>query len=166
VWLRREMEKVDPDTPVFIVFHHPLEGKEFSSSYDWRRVLDIMRPYNLVTVHAGHYHSVTANRKQGVDEIIGGSTFGPNSGFAFVSVKDNTLRVAYQRVTMDAPEEKMLEKPLFPAARYPEISIHKPAAAEKSALPLKISATLAGRDNISSAAFTIDDRRAFQAPWT
>lgn len=158
VWLRKEMEGVTPDTPVFLVFHHPLEGREFSSSYDWRRVLDVMRPYNVASIHVGHYHSVTAKRKQAVDEVIGGSTFGPNSGFAFVSVKDDTLRVAYQRIAMEAPEEKMLEKPLFPAVRYPEISITKPASSDKETLPLSISATLTGRDNITSATFTINDK--------
>lgn len=158
VWLRKEMEGVSQDTPVFMVFHHPLEGREFSSSYDWRRVLDTMRPYNVVTAHVGHYHSVTANRKQGVDEIIGGSTFGPNSGFAFISVKDGVVRAAYQRIAMDAPEEKMLEKPLVPVVRYPEISIHKPAASGKTMLPIEISATLSGRDDITSATFTINDK--------
>lgn len=158
VWLQREMDGVSPDTPVFLIFHHPLEGREFSSSYDWRRVLDVMRPYNIASVHVGHSHSVTHRVKQGVDEIIGGSTFGPNSGFAFVSVKDGKLRVAYQRIAMDAPEEKMLEKPLISDARYPDITIQKPATRGSETLPVAISATISGRSQIDSASFIINDQ--------
>ena len=34
LWLKKDLKKVRPETPVFVFFHHPLPGSEFASRYD------------------------------------------------------------------------------------------------------------------------------------
>ncbi|MCC6484798.1 MAG: PQQ-binding-like beta-propeller repeat protein [Armatimonadetes bacterium] len=161
VWLRNDLRKVSKETPVFIFFHHPLEGTEFASRYDWYRVVDLLRPYNVALVLTGHYHNFRAETPAGLNEIIGGSTFGPNAGLMFVSVKDGVLRAAYQKSGQNAPLEKVLEKKLADRSSYPTIDLkvdEVSASRNKAAAPqLRIEARVKGAPVLTEALYTIDD---------
>lgn len=125
-WLRQDLKNLDKSTPVFLFCHHPIDGNEFASLYERDRLLDVLRPYNLVLLMVGHGHGVQHKVVAGVDQEMGGSTFGAAPGYAVVSVKDGVLRVAYRRAWSATPQQAVLEKPLPLRANYPEIRIDEP----------------------------------------
>ena len=173
LWLKKDLEKVGPATPVFVFFHHPLPGSEFASRYDYDRLLDVLHRYNTVLMMAGHSHGHVHHLVEGIDQTTGGSTFGPSAGFAVISVKDGVLREAYWKGDLPAPDLKLLEKPLPARSSYPEVEIRSPAFRETGGSTLSISASLAGAAGADKAAYTIDDemegelKLSGQAPtWT
>ena len=107
-------------------FHHPLPGSEFASRYDYDRLLDVLHGYNIVLLMAGHSHGHVYRAVEGLDQTTGGSTFGPNAGFAVISVKGGVLRVAYWKAGDPAPSLKLLEKPIPARSSYPEVEIRCP----------------------------------------
>lgn len=163
VWLREDLKKVSPETPVFVYFHHPIGGSEFCSPYDWHRVLDELRPYNVALVMTGHSHGTVARVSAGVDEVIGGTTFGANAGLTYVSVQDRVLRVAYRRAEQPSPMEARLEKPIPARSRYPEITldVHTEAFRDEDGLEderIAVESTLRGLESVEQANLTINDR--------
>jgi outer membrane protein assembly factor BamB len=157
LWLKKDLEKIRPNTPVFVFFHHPLPGSEFASSYDWERLLDILHGYNTVLLLAGHSHGHVHSVVQGLDQMTGGSTFGPNAGFAILSVKDGVLRAAYWKAGQPAPDLKLVEKPISAKASYPKVEVTDPAFREQVAGPLKIAARLSGTVVPEKATYRIDE---------
>lgn len=163
VWLAEDLKKVGPHTPVFVFFHHPVGGSEFASLYDRDRLLDTLRASNVVLMMTGHSHGVRHDRVAGIDQIQGGSTFGPNAGLTYLSVKDNVLRVAYQRNAQPNPSEKMFEKPLQDASTYPNVRLLAPRNRQKltgTTLTIRASilpaASAKRLPDIEKASYTID----------
>ena len=156
IWLRQDLAKTGARTPVFVYFHHPLPGSEFASRYDYDRLLDILHRYNTVLLMAGHSHGHVHRTVEGLDETTGGSTFGPNAGFAVISVKDGVLREAYWKDGEPAPDLKLLEKPLPAESSYPDVEIHSPAFRESDGATVSISASLSGSVALEKATYTID----------
>ncbi len=158
LWLRKDLAKVGSTTPVFVFFHHPLPGSEFASRYDYDRLLDVLHGHNLVLLMAGHSHGHVHRPVEGLDQITGGSTFGPNAGFAVLSVKDGVLRGAYWKAGQPAPDLKLLEKAIPARASYPEVEIRLPAFRESGGSRLTVSARLSGRRlAVEKATYTVDD---------
>ena len=157
IWLKQDLAKVGTSTPVFVYFHHPLPGSEFASRYDYDRLLDILHRYNTVLLMAGHSHGHVHRMVEGIDETTGGSTFGPNAGFAVISVKDGVLREAYWKADQPAPDLKLLEKPIPAKASYPDIAITSPAFRASGGSTLSVSASLAGPVAVEKATYTVDD---------
>ena len=173
IWLKNDLAKVGPRTPVFVYFHHPLPGSEFASRYDYDRLLDVLHRYNTVLLMAGHSHGHVHRVVEGIDQTTGGSTFGPNAGFAVISVKDGVLREAYWKADQPAPDLKLVEKPIPASSSYPEVEIRSPAFGASGGNTLSISATLAGPVALEKAAYTVDNetvgelKLSGQAPaWT
>ena len=173
IWLKQDLAKVGTKTPVFVYFHHPLPGDEFASRYDYDRLLDVLHRYNTVLLMAGHSHGHVHHKVQGIDQTTGGSTFGPNAGFAVISVKDGVLRESYWKAGQPAPELKLLEKTLPASSSYPEVEIRSPAFRASASGTVSISASLAGAVPLEKASYTIDDelpgelKLSGQAPtWT
>ena len=108
----------------FCIFHHPLGGSEFASRYDYDRLLDVLREHNTVLLMAGHSHGHVYRPVQDLDQVTGGSTFGPNAGFAVYSVKSGVLRAAYWKAGEAAPDLKLLEKKLPETAPFPQRRNH------------------------------------------
>jgi len=157
LWLKKDLEKVGSQRPVFVFFHHPLPGMEFASSYDYDRLLDVLHDYNTVLLLAGHSHGYGHQQVEGLDQITGGSTFGPNAGFAVVSVKAGVLRAAYWKADQPAPSEKLIEKPIPAKSSYPRIEIFSPAFRSSCGSALTISARLSGPVAIERATYRVDD---------
>ncbi len=172
-WLKRDLAPVGPARPVFVFFHHPLPGSEFASRYDCDRLLDVLRPCNTVLLMAGHSHGHAYRPVEGIDQTTGGSTFGPNAGFAVISVKDGILREAYWSAGQPAPDLKVFEKPIPARSSRPDLEIRSPAFRESGGSTLNISARLAGPVAVEKATYTVDDeiegelKLSGQAPgWT
>jgi outer membrane protein assembly factor BamB len=129
-WLREDLRKVSPETPIFLFCHHPVDSGELASLYERDRLLDILRPYNLALLLVGHGHAAQHRVVAGVDQVMGGSTFGAAPGYSVVSVKDGVLRVAYRRAIDAVPARKLLERPLNARSAYPAIRIQSPDEGE------------------------------------
>jgi outer membrane protein assembly factor BamB len=157
LWLEKDLAKVGTRTPVFVYFHHPLPGSEFASRYDYDRLLDVLHRYNTVLLLAGHSHGHVHNVIEGIDQTTGGSTFGPDPGFAVISVKGGVLREAYWRAAQPAPDLKLVEKPIPAKSSYPEVEISSPAFRASSGSTLSVSARLAGPVALEKATYTVDD---------
>ncbi len=155
-WLKEDLKKISRTTPLFIYCHHPLESKEFASAYERDRLLDLLRPYNLALILVGHGHAPVYRKVDGVDQVMGGSTFGNVPGYSVVSVKDGMLRVAYRRADGVGPEKPLLEKPLPVRPTYPRITISSPAdLATFAAKPARIEARI-DREDIASVTWESD----------
>jgi outer membrane protein assembly factor BamB len=120
-WLKRDLESIPPGTPVFIGLHHPPYGTDLASPAEYDTLFDLLRDYNVVLMLYGHGHGVSHRDMDGIDGVMGGSTFGPNAGYAVVSAQDQKLRVAYHYFRKPAGKDKpskgpgwrkVLEKPL------------------------------------------------------
>jgi outer membrane protein assembly factor BamB len=157
IWLRQDLAKVTPRTPVFVYFHHPLPGSEFASRYDYDRLLDVLHRYNTVLLMAGHSHGHVHRTVEGIDETTGGSTFGPTAGFAVISVKGGVLREAYWKADQAAPDLKLLDKPIPASSSYPEVELRSPAFREAGGSTLSVSARLSGPMALEKATYTVDD---------
>ncbi|HUV05836.1 MAG TPA: metallophosphoesterase, partial [Armatimonadota bacterium] len=77
LWLADDLKKVNPKTPVFLIVHHPITDTYYGSPYAVAQFMDMLRPYNLVAVLAGHGHNATCRKLLGVDCTDGGATCGP-----------------------------------------------------------------------------------------
>lgn len=151
-WLKQDLRQVRPETPIFLFCHHPLDSREFASPYERDRLLDILRPYNLVLLLVGHGHAATHSVVGGTDQVMGGSTFGGAPGYSVVSVKDGVLRVAYRTAWRDAPDRPLLQKPLPAGPDAPSIRILAPQeGATVSPVQFRLRATI--------------DRHAERARW-
>ncbi len=109
-WLKRLSRKMPPGEPVIFFCHHPLDGKEFAGAWERARLLDILQQLNTVLVLVGHGHGVRAWQVEGLDTVMGGSTFGKRPGFGIVSVQGGVLRVCHQYA--DGEIVPLLEKPI------------------------------------------------------
>jgi outer membrane protein assembly factor BamB len=157
LWLKKDLEKVGANTPLVVFFHHPLGGTEFASRYDWERLVDVLHAHNTVLLMAGHSHGHVHNVLEGIDQMTGGSTFGPNAGFAVISVKEGVLRAAYWPAGQPAPNLNLLEKRVPPNVSYPRIELSSPGFRDSLAGPLKIAARVAGAEGIDKATYSVDD---------
>ncbi len=119
-WLQNDLARMPQGTPVFIFFHHQPDINEFAPA-EKDTFIDLLRNYNVVLMLYGHGHAVNHKNIDGIDGVMGGSTFGPNSGYSIVSVQDGVLRVAYRYLNDekdDSPDargrrmRKLLEKPI------------------------------------------------------
>ncbi len=126
-WLREDLARVPKDRPVFIFQHHPLSTTEFSTPFEQLRFLEVLREHNVVLLLMGHGHGVSKQRWNTVDSVMGGSTFGPNTGYSIISVMDGVLRVVYRYQDEKKPMQKVLEKPIA-RPEYPGIELLRPKA--------------------------------------
>ena len=128
IWLKSNLESVGSDTPVVIAFHHPIDISEFSSEYDVNRLIDIIRPYNVVVILDGHGHTAEYKQIQGIDTVQGGCPWGGQPGYQVASVQNGVLRIAYKLVGDPTATIPMLEKSISPRTKaYPRITIGSPA---------------------------------------
>jgi len=161
-FLKKDLKKVDPRTPVFMYFHHPLYGGGFASKYDCDRILDLIRDHNVVLLMDGHGHSAIKHVYPGVDGVEGGSTFGDDPskvGFNIVNIKDNKLYVAYKQSDNDNATKGLLEKELTEKSDYVKIAFASPKENEvikKGNIQLRVgvSTSLSG---LTGSSYELDD---------
>ena len=159
VWLKKDLEKVGRDTPTFVALHHPLRTTEFASCYEVDRLLDILRPYNIVAILYGHGHGANHDVYEGFDVVQGGSTYGPGpAGYEVNCVKDGILRAAYKDQGQPNATKAILEKPLAaPAKRYPGINIPSPREGATYDAQISVKAWIAlGKGEVKNAFLEID----------
>ena len=124
-WLANDLAKVPKDMPVFIFCHHPLSSGEFAQPHEPVRLLETIREHNVVLHMMGHGHGVSSEKWGTLDSVMGGSTFGPNTGYSIISVIDGTLRVVYRFKNEERPMQVVLEKPIAKRAT-PGLEVVRP----------------------------------------
>ncbi len=94
-WLQADLARQPAQTPVFIALHHPLYSEEFANPAEQETLIDLLRDYNVVLLLYGHGHSADTRDNGGIPGVMGGSTFGKNSGYGLLSVQEGRVRYAY-----------------------------------------------------------------------
>lgn len=125
-WLQADLAKVKGDTPIILFMHHPLTVKEFADPFEQLRLLDVLEGHRIAVILDGHGHNATAGRWENIDRVMGGSTFGGNTGYNVISVVNGVLQIAY-RFEGNKPMKALLEKPLFAPEPSCDIEIVSPA---------------------------------------
>lgn len=126
-WLRHDLGKVPKGMPVFLFCHHPLGSGEFAKPVEQLQLLEVIGEHNVVLLLMGHGHGARHARWGTLDGVMGGSIYGPNTGYSIISVIDGTLRVVYRYQDPSREMKVLLEKPVA-AKRVPRVEIVKPAA--------------------------------------
>lgn len=120
-WLKKALDETPADAPIFVAMHHPPDSNEFAAPIEHDTLIDLLRNYNIALLLYGHGHSIRHGNFAGIDGVMGGSTFGKNSGYGVISMKDGTLCAAYRRMATadDSPTDSrakewtaLLQKPL------------------------------------------------------
>lgn len=158
-WLKKDLAKVGRDTPVFVALHHPLRTSEFASRYEVDRLIDMLRPYNVIAILFGHGHGATHEVYEGIDAVQGGSTWGPGpAGYQIYCIKDGVLYVAYKQQGQANASKAMLTKSLAPPAkRYPTINIASPREGATYGAQISVKAWIAlGKGEVKNAYVEID----------
>ena len=135
-WLRAELEQTSKTQPLIITLHHPL-GDTTMAPAEYATLYDLIRDYNVVFVLYGHGHALRHKDYDGLDGIMGGSTFGPNSGYAVYDFEPDIARVAYHYYRDPKKKEdpdngpvwrKVLSKKIETTAPQRLFAIQSPAA--------------------------------------
>lgn len=164
-FLQKDLKKQNPNTKMFVCCHHPLDTSEFCSRYDVDRVLDEVRPYNVLALLYGHGHSATKTEYYGLDAIQGGSTFVSKNGgvkeagYNIIYVTRNRLVAAYKIADQSSATQPLMDKEIPAKSAYPAIAIDSPRQKEQIRRnQLQIEAEI-GRDakDITGARYDIDD---------
>lgn len=162
IWLKEDLKKVKPETPVFLVMHHGMNDPYYGSPYATAQFLDLLRDYNLVAILMGHGHSANNQHLFGVDNTQGGAVCGPPprvvAGFSICSVKDGVFRAAYKPQGEPNPTKAVIEKPIPERSTYPKITILSPKdGGTRKAGPLMLRAVIGGNQQpIVSATWSVD----------
>ncbi len=94
-WLKKDLDRLAPGTPVIVAFHHPPYGGGFANPAAHDSLIDLLRNHNVLLLLYGHGHSVRHANMDGIDGVMGGSTYGPNAGYGVVEIAADRLRYAY-----------------------------------------------------------------------
>ncbi len=157
-WLRADLGKVKPGTPVFLFMHHPLYTTEFAAPYEQLLLLDAVAGHRIVVILDGHGHHPTPGKYENIDRVMGGSTYGPNAGCNIISVVGGVLRISY-RFHGDKPPEAKLEKRLADTGPMCEIDITSPSPASPIAAgrPVAVAARIQARGTrVTGVKFDVD----------
>ena len=128
-WLAGDLARLAPDMPIFVFFHHPVNGGEWASRYDRERVLGLLRPHRVLLVAVGHAHRASHRPYQGFDAVVAGAPYGDRPGYNIVSVRDQVLRVVFRPALARDEEALILERDLRePAAPAETAAAEAPAA--------------------------------------
>lgn len=162
LFLEKDIENVDSQTPVFVFLHHPLNPKSFSCRYEIDRILDPLREKNIVLIMDGHGHSAVKHDYWGLDGIEGGSTFskrGDNDGYNIVYVKANKLYAAYKKMNEEEAKKPLLEKSISLDSPPPLLRIDSPAEGSvlKDSVTLSVALSGISPEKIRKMTYFIDD---------
>jgi outer membrane protein assembly factor BamB len=131
-WLKQDLAGMNPETPIFLAMHHPLDSNEYASPYERYQLLELFQPYNLVCVFVGHGHSARRHNFEGYDGIQGGSPVkgGPGPGYNLVTISGDTLYIDYRLTEETTAHYPLLRKPLTRKHYYPQIKLETPKEEE------------------------------------
>ncbi|HEX9832120.1 MAG TPA: metallophosphoesterase, partial [Mycobacterium sp.] len=95
-WLKADLDKLAPHTPVVLAMHHSPEIGEYANPAEMDTFIDFVRDYNVQLMLVGHGHSPRTHDALGIPAIEGGSTFGGNSGYGLLTIAGERIHYAYR----------------------------------------------------------------------
>lgn len=134
-FLKETLARTDPAMPLIVFWHHPWNETYFISEFDMDRVLDLLRPYNVLVVLLGHYHFGRHDQYGGLDFCIGNAPFVKSSpddyeGFSVVDIQEGIMRVIDVDANDTSKTRVLLEKAVNRKPNYPNVEIQKPEPEE------------------------------------
>lgn len=95
-WLAGDLRRVGPETPVVLFFHHPVGG-DFWYVDDQDRLFEVLAPYNVRAIFAGHVHRQMSFYQNGIAVItVPSARDGGNYLSVQVTAEPPALRVSEQ----------------------------------------------------------------------
>ena len=98
-WLRQDLEKVGPETPVVIGFHHWI-GRERVMVDNEQELMDLVEPYNVVLWLQGHGHSDIEWNINGGPAIMQKGLY--QGSYSIITVKDDALHIRRRSIPAKA----------------------------------------------------------------
>lgn len=169
-WLKADLAALDPGTPVFIQFHHPIQSTTVSDPkvYDQYRFFEIIRPYNVTMCLVGHGHSSTQWTVDGVQFIEGGSTYNDSTGtgcYNIITVLHNSRYYAAKKIYGEATAATGLRNNITiqTGPTYPVITVTAPEKDSiQTASTVNISASI-GSGTVTAADFDLNGDGTWRA---
>ena len=137
IWLKKDLDSIKPGMPIILSLHHPLEGSEFASPAEHDTLIDLLKNYNVALILYGHGHSIVHKNLEGIDAVMGGSTFGKNSGYGLLSVQNGTLRYAYRFFKPRSDKKDADKKKTWKSVLEKQLAGKRPQRLFKIAFPTK-----------------------------
>lgn len=109
-WLKADLDKQPPGTPVIIAFHHPLDDSLLANPVEVNTFVDLILDYNVIVLLYGHGHAPVHRVHHGVDGVMGGSTFGRHAGYGVLHLKDGQLTYAYHKHNAEGKQNPAIGK--------------------------------------------------------
>lgn len=153
-WLEQDLGSLEPDTPVFLNFHHPINGASDPKPFDSYRLLEALRPFRVLAIFYGHGHSFNQTTFDSVRIIQGGSTYNDSTdigGYNVIAVTPGRIYVA-KKIVGDAAGSSLLNMTIPGAPVYLRITVSSPA--KDSILKdstLTVTASISGTSNTITA---------------
>lgn len=161
-WLAADLAALPANTPVFVAFHHPIDGAADPKPYDSYRLMEVLRRYNVVAVLYGHGHNFQSSYFDGLTLVQGGSTYdapGGKRGYNLVTITQDRVHIAKKVYGEPTAATGILDGIEIPAtASYPTISVSNPPREyieRGTGLSLNASISATG-DTITGADYEID----------
>ncbi len=115
-WFLEELEKTDPDRPLIVVNHYPMDP----SLNNWFEVLDALRPFNVKLMLCGHGHTNKPMNFEGVNAAMcrsnlrAGNEYG---GYTLITVTEDNI-MFQERVVSGATKDPWLVYPTTERVRW------------------------------------------------
>jgi len=160
-WLETDLAGLESNTPVFLNFHHPIDGASDPKPFDTYRLLQILRPYRLVSIFYGHGHSNTDSLFDTVRIVQGGSTYNDSTdkgNYNLIAMTHGRMYVAKKICGDPTAASAILNMTIPASATYPTISVESPPKDSiQTVTTIPVSASIAGTlDTITAAAFELN----------
>lgn len=160
-WLAADLAALEPDTPVFISIHHPINGASDPKPFDTYQLLETLRPYRLLFIFYGHGHAFVAPTFDHAQLLQGGSTYNNTTDIGSYAVLAITAdRICVARKDQGTPNAAtvILDYAIPPFPIYPEITVSEPAKdAVITSSTLSISASIDRvRSSATSASYEVN----------
>lgn len=169
-FLRKDLGKLEPNTPIMVALHHPLNTSEFCSRYDTDRLVDLLHQYNVALMLYGHGHGATRATFSFIDAVQGGSPFSKdkpqNEGYSIIDIQGGRISVAYRCHTEKGANKPLLQKTIASRPLFPAITIHSPRENQQlTSTMLPIQASIAAAPGAFVTAWCdIDDNTSVSLP--
>ncbi|MDQ3440291.1 MAG: PQQ-binding-like beta-propeller repeat protein, partial [Planctomycetota bacterium] len=102
-WLKADLEKVGPEKPVVIGFHHWI-GRDPIQTDNQQKLMDVVAPYNMVLWLQGHGHSDIQWNINGVPAIMQKGLY--QGSYCVIDVTADTMKVRRRAI---GPQKKNAE---------------------------------------------------------
>ncbi|MCA8963256.1 MAG: metallophosphoesterase, partial [Planctomycetes bacterium] len=94
-WLERELTKLPADARVALFQHHPPDSDEFATPYETQRIYAMLAGRDVLALFVGHGHAARSGTAGAWRWVMGGSTFGGNTGHGTCDVEGRKVRYVY-----------------------------------------------------------------------